>query len=88
MKDQLQQSTTKIPKPDFYNGDLSFDIEKILGNDEIEIKKDVIDNDGEPSYYLDVNDSGYSYVDQSERDMDYQLLVGFLKANNKEFKCL
>ncbi len=83
MKEQLKKSTIKIPKPDFYNGDLSSDIEKILRYDEVEFKKNVIDNEGEPSYYLDVNDTGYSYADKYQRDMDYQLLFGFLRANNK-----
>ena len=92
--DELIHDTKKTIKykpakiSDFSNGDLKFDIEKILNIDcEIEVNRDLINEgvDGEESYYLDICDNSYHYANQLDRDKDYQLFIGFLKANDKKF---
>lgn len=61
-------------KNKFKNSDLQREVEKHLRADKISLKKAVIDNCGEPSYYLDVNEDGYSYVNKEDRDHDFKLI--------------
>lgn len=58
----------------FHNGDLSFDIEKIMSFDApISISKEYDSNLDYP-YAIDVEDGSYFYPEQKERDEDYQKL--------------
>ncbi len=55
----------------FNNNDLQRDTEKHLRADEIIIRKWEDDIQGETQYSLSVNDDGYFYYNESERDNDY-----------------
>jgi len=69
----------------FHNLELQTDIEGRLKDlPEYVLGKDTIDNDGEPSYYLDVNDIGYSYVNESDRDRDFDKLVKYIFKEDKK----
>jgi hypothetical protein len=69
----------------FHNLELQTDIEGRLKDlPEYVLGKDIIDNDGETSYYLDVNDIGYSYVNESDRDRDFDKLVKYIFKEDKK----
>lgn len=58
----------------FHNGDLSFEIEKIMSFDTpISISKEYDKNLDYP-YAIDVEDGSYFYAEQKKRDEDYQKL--------------
>lgn len=53
----------------FNNNDLQHDSEKHLRADEMTIKK--WNDNGSPKYNLSVNDDGYFYHHESDRDFDF-----------------
>ena len=62
----------------FHNGDLSFEIEKIMSFDApISISKEC-DYFFDNPYAIDVEDSSYWYANEKERDEDYQKLKLFV----------
>ena len=64
----------------FNNGDLSFDIEKIKSFDvPIKIVKSR-DKTLDYPFAIDVQDTSYWYVNQSERDKDFQVLKSIIKT--------
>ena len=55
-------------KATFNNLNLQTDVEKHLSTDEVKISKQDESNN---IFQLDINDSGYTYSNQKERDFDY-----------------
>jgi len=64
-----------MKQPYFHNGDLRNDFPRLMDEPALAIGRDKIDNDGEPYWYLDVDDRSYSYGNEKERDADYITLV-------------
>lgn len=69
-------------KPKFKNHDLKFEIAKHFRADDIKLKIDINDNSKEPVYYLDVNDTGYSYSNSDDALHDLELMQKLIKNHH------
>lgn len=63
-----------IPYIEFNNSDLSFDIQKIESFDVPITVSKVFDTNLDYPFGLDVEDTGYWYAEQKERDEDFEHL--------------
>ena len=63
----------------FKNSDLKFEIEKHLRADQISLKR----TRGMDNFILDINDTGYSYINRSDRDQDFAIMQKIIKENKK-----
>ena len=62
-------------KKAFFNSDLRNDVEKHKRADEVDISKSENFLGEEKDWFIDVNDSGYIYSNEQERDSDYELIT-------------
>ncbi len=74
------------------NKDLEFDLDKIIWNQEsieTDITKMAISKEEDFNldfpYLIDVEDTSYSYVNEEERDLDYDLLCKHLTTKSKKY---
>lgn len=74
------------------NKDLEFDLDKIVWNQEsietdltkIAVSKEEDFNLDFP-YLIDVEDTSYSYANEEERDLDYDLLCKHLNKHSRKY---
>lgn len=80
-KRSIKKATTNTNRIFFKNGDLQISFRNELSSDDFKMKKSKIDDDGEgnPTWFLDFNETSYSYAMRKDRDHDYKLMRQCIK---------